>query len=60
MDITNKISSDEKIEFIKGSYVGSTNVTEQVTSISMGFQPYATRVWIRSKLLVKYERLTKK
>jgi hypothetical protein len=42
MDITNKISSDEKVEFIKGSHAGSTNVTEQVTLISMGFQPYIT------------------
>jgi hypothetical protein len=46
MDITNKISSDEKMEFIKGSHVGSTNVTEQVTLISMEFQPYITGVWI--------------
>jgi hypothetical protein len=43
MDITNKILSDEKMEFIKGSHTGSTNMTEQVTLISMGFQPYITR-----------------
>jgi hypothetical protein len=41
-DITNKIPSDEKMEFIKGSHVGSTNMTQQVTSISTGFQPYIT------------------
>jgi hypothetical protein len=44
MDITNKISSDEKMEFIKGSHVWSTNMTEQATTISMGFQPYITGV----------------
>jgi hypothetical protein len=37
MDITNKISSDEKMEFIKGSHVVSTNVTEQAIVISTGF-----------------------
>jgi hypothetical protein len=37
MDITNKISSDEKMEFIKASHVGSTNMTEQVTLISTEF-----------------------
>jgi hypothetical protein len=51
MDITNKISFDEKMEFIKGSHVGSTNMTKQATVISTGFQPYITGVRIRSKLL---------
>jgi hypothetical protein len=42
----NKISSDEKMEFIKGSHVGSINMTEQVTLISTEFQSYVMGVWI--------------
>jgi hypothetical protein len=36
----NKIYSDERMEFIKGSHAVSTNVTEHVTLISSGFKPF--------------------